>query len=1126
MAEFDLKPPATPKPPRLRKFDDPDELRESIYGKVLSTAQQLPPLSNKRHTLTVSGVRYIDPGRFTKQQQKDAILRGQTLSRRLQGTFTLSDNATGQKLDEKQVTLARVPHLTERGTFIHRGSEYTLSHQMRLRPGIFTRVKDNGEIEAHANILPGDGPSQRYYLDPDKSLFYLRLQQAKIPLMPLVRALGATDRQLEDAWGSKLFFENRQKDDPAAFNKLYTRLIRPAQQAGVVDYGSRQQQLRDVFAKMKLDPDVMKRTLGAPYQQMGLDSLLAATKKLIAVSRGEQDVDDRDHLAYQTVMGPEDLFAERLAKDAGGVRRNLLFQSSFKGNLSPVKANALGPQLEAALLHSGLGQALEEINPSELLDKQTKISRMGEGGIPSYDAIPDEARSVQPSHLAFIDPLRSPESFRVGVDLNLAGAVRKGDDGRIYYPFRDPRTGQQSYLSPQDVAEKAITFPRVLAQGGKRVMAMRGGRLGYVKKRDVDYVLPHFEHAFSSLANLIPMKSGVKGQRAVMASRMTTQAVPPTEPQAPLVQAGSPDHADRSYEELFGPHMGAVFAQKPGIVAGVSHHAIDLRHDDGTTTSHELYHNHPFNRKTFLHNTPTVRPGQRVGAGDLLARSNYTDDKGVTALGVNARVGYLPFRGSNFEDAIGISESMARRLSSEHMYQHDAEFDERHRLGKPNYIGIFPSKFSKEQLDPLDDDGVIRSGQPVGYGQPLVVAARQRDQAQNKVHRKLQPGFQDASITWDHHSPGVVTDVVKTPKGVSVLVKSSAPMQVGDKMCFDRGTSLLTRRGWTPVAEITFADELATLNAHTGFMEYQSPTHLWKYGHDGPMYYLNTKHVNMLVTPNHRLWVARPHKSYEAVRADDFFASKGEWQFKKDCRWEGIERKFMEFGEPVRNYASRTKVLRAVMMDDWLEFLGYYLAEGWCSAPGYVKIGQVKNSPHWQSIAGLLKRLELPHRYAETEGRFEIGNVWLYEMLRPLGDAYTKRVPGWLQDLCPRQLRVFLDAYLNGDGHRGNCWEYGSSSQGLAEDIQVICLKLGWSVTVKRTDRGNNWQRSPHWRGRINRSHLRPWWKKSRAKTYKTNQEEMVHYAGDVFCVTVPNHLVYCKREDKTYWSHNSGRYG
>jgi hypothetical protein len=98
----------------------------------------------------------------------------------------------------------------------------------------------------------------------------------------------------------------------------------------------------------------------------------------------------------------------------------------------------------------------------------------------------------------------------------------------------------------------------------------------------------------------------------------------------------------------------------------------------------------------------------------------------------------------------------------------------------------------------------------------------------------------------------------------------------------------------------------------------------------------------------------------------------------------------------------------------------------------------------------------LRYAYQPCSNRFEINSAWLYGILAPLGDAYAKSVPEYVQDLSSRQLRILLDAYLAGDGHLGACVEYGSSSERLAGDIRLVCLKLGWCVTLKRMDRSDN----------------------------------------------------------------------
>lgn len=767
-------------PPKHREFGDAHSTRKAIYDNVLHAAIKLEPISNKRHTLKLSNVRYIDPEDYSKADHKRALLEGRTLSRRLKGTWSLHDNETGKEIDRRDQVIAHVPYVTHLGTFVHNGSDYTLNNQQRLKAGIFTRVQDNGDTESHANFIPGRGVSHRYYLDPEKGTFHVKLGQARLPLMPLVRAMGATDAQLRQAWGADLLAANYPKDDPSALKKLSQRILRPSDLASEPDH---RRALVKRFEAMELDPEVNGRTLGKPHKAMNLDAILDTTKKLIAVSHGEQDVDDRDSLAYQTFHGPEDLLPERLTKDHGRLRRSLLTRATFKGGLQSMPSSALNPQLEAALLHSGLGQPIEEINPGEIFDKQSRITRMGEGGIPSLDSVPDEARDVQPSHLAFMDPIRTPESFRVGVDVHLARGARKGADGKIYSEFRDPKTGKTQWLSPDQVADRAVAFPGALKSGSKRIAVMKSGKLDYVPRDQVELEVPHFENSFSPLANLIPLKSMVKGQRVAMGSRMLTQALPLVDPEAPLVQSGVPGSGGaRSFEEEYARHMGAVHAEKPGQVESVSPDSITLKHDDGTRSTVELYNNLPFNRKTFFHQEPAVQPGDTVKPGQPLARSNFTDAQGVTALGKNFRTAYVPWKGMNFEDAVVISESAAKRLTSEHMYQHELPTDEKTKTGKKAYISLFPGRFDRRTLDMLDDNGVIRPGTPVEHGHPLILAARERDRGHNKVHKPGQAGHADRTITWDHHDPGIVTDVAQGKDGPVVVVKSRSQMQVGDKL--------------------------------------------------------------------------------------------------------------------------------------------------------------------------------------------------------------------------------------------------------------------------------------------------------------------------------------------------------
>lgn len=770
---------AQPAAPTMRSFGDVGMMRDNIFNQALSSAQSLKPLQNDLYTLQLQDVGYTGPERFTRADQKKAVLSRGTLARRLQGTWTLVDNKTGQPVGQRRATIAHVPYLTDSGTFVNGGVEYTLAHQMRLRPGVFTREKDNGEIEAHVNTLPGKGRSHRYFLDPKTGVFKISIGQAQIPLMPLLKSMGVSDQDIRSAWGNEITAVNMEKGDAGTMDKIYARLVN--KQVAGADPLAKAQAIAAEFAKTELDPEVTRRTLGSEYKNMTPETILAITKKLIAVNRREAESDDRDNMVYQSVVGPEDLIAERFTKDRQALNK-LLWKATAKKSIDHIPSGVFDKAISAALIGSGLGSSLEEINPAEIFDHQTRVTRMGEGGIGSLDAVPAESRSVQPSHLGFIDYLRTPESGKVGVDMRFARGAMKGSDGKVYTPVIDMKTGEKVYKTPQELADTPLVFPGEEDNNLPVVAALVNGKLKYVPKKEAQFGLPNMDTTFSALTNMVPIKSMIKGHRVIMGSRMFTQALPLVNAEAPLLQSAKADDESVSHEDEMGEKLGATRATERAQVVDVTPDGIVLRDKDGNKKTIDLYNEMPYNRKTFLHQTPLVKPGDVVEPGQLLARSNFTDQNGSAALGLNLRTAYLPFRGKNYEDAVVISESASKRLTSEHMYQHEAEWDDNTHVGKKAFVSLFPTEYDKKYLDNFDDNGAIKKGTEVKFGDPLVLVAKKKDTVYGKVHRGRAGNFTNETITWDHHAPGIVTDVMHTKKGVSVVVKNQAPMDVGDKL--------------------------------------------------------------------------------------------------------------------------------------------------------------------------------------------------------------------------------------------------------------------------------------------------------------------------------------------------------
>ena len=538
-------------------------------------------------------------------------------------------------------------------------------------------------------------------------------------------------------------------------------------------------QLQEVFQRMELDPNVTRRTLGAEYNNVTPDVLMRTSQKLLNINRGDEQTDDRDSLAYQVIHGPEDFFAERISKDAGQVARKLLWKATLRNNLKHIPSGALTPQLRGVLLNSGMAMPLEEINPFDAYDQSQRVIRLGEGGIPSLDAVPDEARNVQNSHLGFIDPVRTPESEKLGVDSRVTYGSMRGSDGRFYSPMTDVRTGKKKLVSAEEAGDSIIAFPGELRSDRPKVRAMvRSQRVEYVDRDKVDFEIPSAANMFSSSVNLIPLVSSIKPGRALMGGKYPSQALPLSEPEAPLVRPMS--DGKRSFVNLLGERMGAVRSNVAGVVDRVTKDQVVVRTKDGRE-AFDLMHNFPYNRKTYNHNTPLVKIGDPVKPGQLLASSNYTDAEGNMAVGKNLRTAYLPYRGLNYEDAIVISESAAKRLSSEHMYQHPLAPEEGIEIGRKGFVSLYPGEFTATQLKTVDDKGVVKPGTRVKKGDPLILAIQRT--IPTKLSRSNKPMFVNAAVTWDKDTEGVVTDADDTKDGgYNVAVKAYTPTQEGDKL--------------------------------------------------------------------------------------------------------------------------------------------------------------------------------------------------------------------------------------------------------------------------------------------------------------------------------------------------------
>lgn len=254
-------PPAEIRPAgvALRDPEDFTSARKSIYDGVMEETKQAFPQSYGGVRLEAHDLQYEDPDDYDIDTQKQALLKRQFLGRRLRGTLRLYDEKTGDLLEEQRTTLMRVPHLTERGTFVHGGSEYTTLAQMRLMPGPYTRRKSNGETEVHFNVKRGTGSGFRIRFEPQTALYKLDIGQSQLRLYSLLHDLGVKDEELEKSWGRDVLTANKNAYDARVFEKAYQRLVKKPDPAA-----TREQKvaaLRQAFDGMQVNRRVAQKNL-------------------------------------------------------------------------------------------------------------------------------------------------------------------------------------------------------------------------------------------------------------------------------------------------------------------------------------------------------------------------------------------------------------------------------------------------------------------------------------------------------------------------------------------------------------------------------------------------------------------------------------------------------------------------------------------------------------------------------------------------------------------------------------------------------------------------------------------------------------------------------------------------
>ena len=413
-------------------------------------------------------------------------------------------------------------------------------------------------------------------------------------------------------------------------------------------------------------------------------------------------------------------------------------------------------------------------------------------------------------------PIETPEGPNIGLIVSLAIYTRVNDYGFLETPYRKvvdgKATDQVEYLSAMDEdkyfigqvtegMEKDGSFPTDM------VSCRHQGDYSTRSVKDIQYMDVSPRQVISVSASLVPFLEHDDANRALMGCNMQRQGVPLLFPEPPYVGTGMEGKAAYDSGVL-------IKAKHDGEVVWVESNLIKVKVDGSDKIDeYPLLKYQRTNQDTCYHQRPTVEIGEKVKKGDVLADGPATFN-GELSLGRNLLVGFVPWNGYNYEDAVLIS----RRVVKEDMYTsiHIKEFQTEIRettLGPEKITRDVPNT-SEKMLNNLDAEGIIRVGAKVRSGDILVGKVTPKSETEttpefkllNSIFGEKAKEVRDSSLRVPHGIEGVIIDVqrLKRTEGddlnpgvdevVKVLIANKRKLREGDKMAGRHGNKGVVAR--------------------------------------------------------------------------------------------------------------------------------------------------------------------------------------------------------------------------------------------------------------------------------------------------------------------------------------------
>ncbi|MBI4121056.1 MAG: DNA-directed RNA polymerase subunit beta, partial [Parcubacteria group bacterium] len=674
---------------------------------------------------------------------------------------------------EQEIFLADVPQMTDHGTFIVNGNERVIVSQLTRSFGVtFTADFNKGKKYFGAKIIPARGAWVELEIEPDGAVYVRIDKKRKFPLSSLLRIFADLTAKKANAKSDKeiieLFKDNKYalqyltasfgKDTAKNADDSFVEVYRRLRDGTLATPEHARDFITSIFGDEKYDLSLVGRYRfnkqfnkegdgrGKTQKTVTLSDIVTIASHVITLQNtpGARE-DDIDHLGVRRVRLVGETLQQRLRVGMTRIKRNIQDRMSTIDPDTTLPVQLLNPRpLQASIKEffntNSLSQHMNQKNLLDELEQLRTLSALGPGGL-TRERAGFEVRDVHPSHYGRVCPIQTPEGQNISLILRLSLYARLNEFGIIETPYAKVENGRVTdtieYLNAleeeryniahaatryNDKGEITTDLVEVRAAGNE-------GEVRFVTPSEVHYIDVAAAQPFSVATSLIPFLERDDANRALMGSNMQKQAVPCIVPHAPLVATGMERRAAIDSGRL-------LIARESGTVTYADAERISIEEKGGKTHDYRLVNFSRTNDFTVFHQRPIVAVGDKVKKGEVLADAASTVG-GELALGQNILAAFVSWGGSNYEDAIIISERLVRNAVFTSIHIEEFIVDVRDTKLGPEVTTPDIPNVGEVKLKNLDEDGIIMVGSEVGPNDILVGKITPKGEAELTPEERL-----------------------------------------------------------------------------------------------------------------------------------------------------------------------------------------------------------------------------------------------------------------------------------------------------------------------------------------------------------------------------------------------------